>query len=170
MRIVFTLILSQLFFVSAYAALPAAPDINYHALREDVTTGGSTATAIAADVFVACAAKEYDALEPDDDQTTNAGKWKNFDESTKKYKKNCVECSRATFLVQYKKIITTGNWQKGQCCRESENVVCQEMLRAYKAGCTTTGESTSTDATAEQSAPSTVDAKTGYGKFAVCIA
>ena len=166
MRIVFTLILSALFFVSTYAALPSAPDIDYHPLRDDVTTGGAAAD----DVFVACAANEYDALEPDDDQTANAGKWKNYDESTNKYKKNCQTCSRASFLTQYKKIITAGNWQKDQCCRASENVVCQEMLRAYKAGCTKTGASTSLDATAEASAPTSVDQKTGYGKFAACIA
>ena len=166
MRIVFTLILSALFFVSTYAALPSAPDIDYHPLRTDVTTGGAAAD----DVFVACAANEYDALEPDDDQTANAGKWKNYDESTNKYKKNCQSCSRAAFLTQYKKIITAGNWQKDQCCRASENVVCQEMLRAYKAGCTKTGASTSLDATAEASPPTSVDQKTGYGKFAACIA
>lgn len=173
MRIVLTLILSALFFVSTYAALPAAPDINYHPLRDDVTTGGTSTADIAADVFVACPAKQYDALEPVDDQTNNAGKWKNFDETAAdggKYKKNCQPCSRASFLTQYKKIITAGNWQKDQCCRASENVVCQEMLRAYKAGCTKTGASTSTDATAEANAPSDVDGKTGYGKFAVCIA
>jgi len=163
MRIVVTLILSQLFFLTAYAALPAAPDILYHPLRTDVTTGGSTTAEIAADVFVACAADQYDALEPDDDQTNNAGKWKNFDESTNKYKKNCVACSTATFLAQYKKIIRDGAWAKGQCCRESENVVCQEMLRAYKVGCTKTGESTH-DGTNAGANP------TGYGKFAVCTA
>ena len=167
MRIVVTLILSQLFFLTAYAALPAAPDILYHPLRTDVTTGGSTAAEIAADVFVACAANQYDALEPDDDQTSNAGEWKNYDESTNKYKKNCQACSRASFLTQYKKIITAGNWQKDQCCRASENVVCQEMLRAYKAGCTKTGAST---ATADSSAPDTVDQFTGYGKHALCVA
>ena len=171
MRIVLTLILSTLFFVSTYAALPSAPDIDYHPLRTDVKTGGTTPAA--QDVFVACAANEYDALEPDDDQTANPGKWKNFDEDAAgggKYQKNCKACSRAAFLTQYKKIITAGNWQKDQCCRASENVVCQEMLRAYKAGCTKTGAYTSLDATAEASAPSAVDQKTGYGKFAACIA
>lgn len=163
MRIVFTLILSALFFVSTYAALPATPDILYHPLRTDVTTGGAAAE----DVFVACAANEYDALEPDDDQTANPGKWKNYDEGTNKYKKNCQACSRASFLTQYKKIITSGNWQKDQCCRASENVVCQEMLRAYKAGCTLTGAST---ATADDDEPDTVDQFTGYGKHALCIA
>lgn len=172
MRIVFTLILSQLFFLAAYAALPAAPDILYHPLRTDVTTGGSTTAEIAADVFVACAADQYDALEPDDDQTNNAGKWKNFDETTNKYKKNCVACSTASFLTQYKKIITSGTWAKSQCCRESENVVCQEMLRAYKAGCTVTGASTNSDSTGEAAVPTSLasDGKTGYGKFASCIA
>tara|TARA_B100001059_G_scaffold60536_1_gene56305 strand:+ start:568 stop:1047 length:480 start_codon:yes stop_codon:yes gene_type:complete len=159
MRIVLTLILSTLFFVSTYAAggadLPSAPDIDYHPLRTDVTTGGATAD----DVFVACPAGQYDALEP----STTAGEWKNFDESTDKYKKNCVACSRATFLVEYKKIITVGKWQKDQCCRASENVVCQEMLRAYKAGCTETGESTH-DGTNAGANP------TGYGKFAECTA
>jgi hypothetical protein len=163
MRIVFTLILSTIFFVSAYAALPAAPDILYHPLRTDVTTGGTASD----DVFVACAANEYDALEPDADQNTNPGKWKNYDETTNKYKKNCVTCSRASFLTQYKKIINSGNWQKDQCCRASENVVCQEMLRAYKAGCTKTGASTAADG---DSAPTTVDQSTGYGKDAICIA
>ena len=163
MRIVFTLILSALFFVSTYAALPSAPDIDYHPLRTDVTTGGAATD----DVFVACNANEYDALEPDDDQTTNPGKWKNYDETTNKYKKNCQACSRAAFLTQYKKIITAGNWQKDQCCRASENVVCQEMLRAYKAGCTKTGASTAADG---DSAPTTVDQATGYGKHALCIA
>lgn len=163
MRIVLTLILSQLFFLAAYAALPATPDILYHPLRTDVTTGGAAAE----DVFVACAANEYDALEPDDDQTANAGKWKNYDETTNKYKKNCQACSRASFLTQYKKIITAGTWQKDQCCRASENVVCQEMLRAYKAGCTKTGAST---ASSGDTAPGTVDQATGYGKHALCIA
>ena len=166
MRIVVTLILSQLFFLTAYAALPAAPDIKYHPLRTDVTTGGAANV----DVFVACADNQYDALEPmDQSVTANVGKWKNFDESTDKYKKNCVACSTAAFLTQYKKIITDGAWAKGQCCRESENVVCQEMLRAYKAGCTKTGASTNSDSTAEASAPGTVNGKTGYGKFASCI-
>ena len=167
MRIVVTLILSQLFFLSAYAALPAAPDILYHPLRTDVTTGGTASE----DVFVACADDQYDALEPED-QSSKPGKWKNYDETTNKYKKNCVACSTASFLTQYKKIITTGAWAKGQCCRESENVVCQEMLRAYKAGCTVTGASSNNDATAEASVPTTLasDGKTGYGKFASCIA
>lgn len=168
MRIVLTLILSTLFFVSTYAALPATPDIDYHPLRTDVKTGDGVASNL--DVFVACPADQYDALEPDDDQTANAGKWKNYDEDAGKYQKNCKACSRTTFLEQYKKIITAGNWQKDQCCRASENVVCQEMLRAYKAGCTKTGASTSLDATAEASAPTSVDQKTGYGKFAACIA
>lgn len=169
MRIVFTLILSQLFFLTAYAALPAAPDILYHPLRTDVTTGDDVASSD--DVFVACAADQYDALEPED-QSSKPGKWKNYDESTNKYKKNCVACSTATFLAQYKKIITSGTWAKGQCCRESENVVCQEMLRAYKAGCTVTGASSNNDATAEASVPQSLasDGKTGYGKFASCIA
>ena len=170
MRIVLTLILSTLFFVSTYADLPATPDILYHPLRTDVTTGGSTTAEQAVDVFVACAANQYDALEPADDQTANAGKWKNYDETAAgggKYKKNCQACSRAGFLTQYKKIITAGNWQKDQCCRASENVVCQEMLRAYKAGCTKTGAST---ATSDSSAPSTVDQFTGYGKHALCVA
>lgn len=168
MRIVFTLILSALFFVSTYAALPSAPDIDYHPLRTDVKTGGTTASTD--DVFVACPANQYDALEPEDDQTANAGKWKNFDETAAgggKYQKNCQACSRASFLKQYKKIITSGNWQKDQCCRASENVVCQEMLRAYKAGCTLTGAST---ATADDDEPDTVDQFTGYGKHALCIA
>ena len=168
MRIVLTLILSTLFFVSTYAALPSAPDINYHPLRTDVKTGDGVASNL--DVFVACGDNQYDALEPVDNQGTNPGEWKNYDESTNKYQKNCQDCSTEDFLEQYKKIIIAGNWKKGQCCRESENVVCQEMLRAYKAGCTKTGASTSLDATAEASAPDTVDQKTGYGKFAVCIA
>ena len=173
MRIVFTLILSQLFFLTAYAALPAAPDIKYHPLRTDVKTGDGVAAAD--DVFVACSANQYDALEPDADQGTNPGKWKNFDENAAdggKYQKNCKACSRATFLVEYKKIITTGTWAKGQCCRESENVVCQEMLRAYKAGCTVTGASTNSDSTGEAAVPTSLasDGKTGYGKFASCIA
>ena len=167
MRIVFTLILSQLFFLTAYAALPVAPDIKYHPLRTDVKTGDGVASAN--DVFVACGANQYDALEPED-QSAKPGKWKNFDEDAAnggKYQKNCQDCKTADFLVQYKKIITDGAWAKGQCCRESENVVCQEMLRAYKAGCTKTGAST---AASDSSAPTTVDQFTGYGKFAVCIA
>ena len=168
MRIVFTLILSQLFFLTVYAALPAAPDIKYHPLRTDVKTGDGVASNL--DVFVACADNQYDALEPDADQTNNAGKWKNFDENAAdggKYQKNCQDCGTEDFLTQYKKIITTGTLAKGQCCRESENVVCQEMLRAYKAGCTKTGAST---AASDSDAPTTVDQFTGYGKFAVCIA
>lgn len=163
MRIVFTLILSALFFVSTYAVLPSVPDIDYHPLRTDVTTGGTASE----DVFVACSANQYDALEPVDDQSSNAGKWKNYDETNKKYKKNCQTCSRASFLTQYKKIITDGNWQKDQCCRASENVVCQEMLRAYKAGCTKTGASTAVDG---DGVPTNVDGKTGYGKHALCLA
>lgn len=163
MRIVFTLILSALFFVSTYAVLPSVPDIDYHPLRTDVTTGGTASE----DVFVACSANQYDALEPVDDQSSNAGKWKNYDETNKKYKKNCQACSRAGFLTQYKKIITDGNWQKDQCCRASENVVCQEMLRAYKAGCTKTGASTAVDG---DGVPTNVDGKTGYGKHALCVA
>ena len=166
MRLVVTLILSQLFFLTAYAALPAAPDIKYHPLRTDVKTGDGVASNL--DVFVACADNQYDALEPmDQTVAANVGKWKNFDESTDKYQKNCQACKTADFLVQYKKIITDGTWAKGQCCRESENVVCQEMLRAYKAGCTKTGAST---AASDSNAPSTVDQFTGYGKHALCVA
>lgn len=164
MRIVLTLILSQLFFVSTYADLPSAPDINYHPLRTDVKTGDGVSSEL--DVFIPCAAGEYDALEPAEDQDANPGEWKNFDEDAAgggKYQKNCKTCSRATFLDEYKKIITAGNWQKDQCCRASENVVCQEMLRAYKAGCTETGESTH-DGTNAGANP------TGYGKFAECTA
>ena len=168
MRIVLTLILSTLFFITAHAALPAAPDIKYHPLRTDVKTGDGVASNL--DVFVACGADQYDALEPDADQTANPGKWKNFDESAAgggKYQKNCQDCGTEDFLVQYKLIIRDGTWAKGQCCRESENVVCQEMLRAYKAGCTVTGASTAASTDDE---PDTVNQFTGYGKHALCVA
>ena len=162
MKIVFTLILASLFFTTTYAApgdaLPTVPDIAYHPLRTDVNNN----------VFTACAAGQYQALEPTVDGNDKAtGAWTNYDESAGKleYVANCQACGKTRFLTKYNLIVDKGKWQKESCCRQSENVVCQEMLRAYKAGCTTTDASTKTTATAADG-----NNPTGYGKFASCPA
>ena len=160
MKIVFTLILASLFFTTAYAApgdaLPDVPDIAYHPLRDDVNNN----------VFTACQSNEYQALEPvigNDNKATGA--WTNYDESAGalEYVANCQACGKTRFLSRYNLIVDKGKWQKESCCRQSENVVCQEMLRAYKAGCTTTDASTKTGADEADG-----DNPTGYGKFASC--
>ncbi len=160
MKIVFTLILASLFFTTAYAgpgdALPAVPDIAYHPLRDDVNNN----------VFTACGSNEYQALEPTVDAQGDAtGAYANYDESETEYVANCVACGKTHFLTKYNLIVDSGKWQKESCCRQSENVVCQEMLRAYKAGCTTTDASTKDSADAAEGAN-----PTGYGKFASCPA
>lgn len=162
MRIVFTLILASLFFTTAYAAngasLPDVPDIAYHPLRDDVND----------DVFADCGNNKYQALEPSVDANGDStGEYTNFDETAGKleYKANCQLCGKTRFLAKYNLIVTAGKWKKAACCRQSENVVCQEMLRAYKAGCTVTDAATST-LTATSTFSTAQD--TGYGKFAVC--
>jgi len=160
MKIVFTLILASLFFTTAYAAngalLPDVPDIAYHPLRDDVNDN----------VFTACVnANEYQALTPSVDGNGKAtGEYENYNEAETEYVSNCVACGKTAFLASYNLIVATGKWQKEACCRQSENVICQEMLRAYKAGCTTTDASTATVESGSDSNP------TGYGKFASCPA
>ena len=158
MKIVFTLILASLFFTTAYAAagdaLPDVPDIAYHPLRDDVNNN----------VFTACGANKYQALEPAVDASGDAtGAYTNYDETNTEYVSNCQACGKTRFLTKYNLIVATGKWQKESCCRQSENVVCQEMIRAYKAGCTATDASTH-DGTNAGANP------TGYGKFAECPA